>query len=250
MGCLIQLENLTKTYAEGDRERLVLSGIDVCFDEGEFVVVRGRSGSGKTTLLNLLAGIDLPTAGEITMDGVRLTSLSSRARTLFRRDNIGFIFQFFHLIPTLTVHENVALPAELAAVPKAEADRRALELLERVGLVDRRSDYPDRLSGGEQQRVAIARALVQHPRLLLADEPTGNLDDKTGSSVMSLLIGLTHEFERTLILATHSRRIAALASRNLTLEAGRLVEDLARRSVRAAAFPGRVSGKVEASGET
>jgi putative ABC transport system ATP-binding protein len=220
MTALVRLDRVTKDYSEGRELRHVLKDASLEVGEGEFVAIRGRSGSGKTTVLNLVAGIDQPSSGEIFFAGTAITGLGPRERTLLRRDQMGFVFQFFNLIPTLSVLENVLLPAELAG---QDAARRAAELLERVGLGDRARSFPDRLSGGEQQRVAIARALVRDPRLVLADEPTGNLDDATGASVMGLLDALTRSTGKTLLLATHSREIAALADRVLTIEAGRLV---------------------------
>ena len=219
---LVRLDHVTKSYAEGGQSRAVLDGVTASFLEGRFTAIRGRSWSGKSTLLNLIAGIDSPDAGDIYVGDVCLTGLSGRDRTLFRRDNLGFIFQFFNLIPTLTVLENVRLPAELAGRPDAALRTRALELLDRVGLADRRDVFPDRLSGGEQQRVAIARALAQDPRLLLADEPTGNLDDKTGDAVMSLLDTVTRQAGKTLIMVTHSRQMAARADVVLEMHGGHL----------------------------
>jgi len=201
----------------------VLQGVTAGFLEGQFSAIRGRSGSGKSTLLNLIAGIDSPSGGEITIGDVCRTRLNQRERTLFRRDNLGFIFQFFNLIPTLTVIENVRLPAELAGRPEAGLRARALGLLDLVGLADRRDVFPDRLSGGEQQRVAIARALAQNPRLVLADEPTGNLDDKTGNAVMALLDSVTRQAGKTLIMVTHSRQIAARADRVFEMSDGELL---------------------------
>ncbi len=223
MTAIIRLDRVSKEYSEGERSRLVLRAASAVFTEGEFVAIRGRSGSGKSTLLNLLAGIDLPTAGDVLIDGTCLNRLSPRDRTLFRRDHVGFVFQFFNLIPTLTVLENVQLPAELGGGPLRETVRRGLALLEEVGLANRGHDFPDRLSGGEQQRVAIARALVQNPRLVLADEPTGNLDDATGQAVLSLLDRVTRQSGKTLVLATHSPQVAALADRVLAIEDGHLV---------------------------
>jgi putative ABC transport system ATP-binding protein len=219
---LVRLDNVTKSYLEGGQNRAVLQGVSASFQEGEFTAIRGRSGSGKSTLLNLIAGIDAPTSGDICVGEVVITRLSQRERTLFRRDNLGFIFQFFNLIPTLTVIENVRLPGELAGRPEASLRARALELLDLVGLADRRDVFPDRLSGGEQQRVAIARALAQNPRLLLADEPTGNLDDKTGNTVMALLDSVTRAAGKTLIMVTHSRQIAARADRVFEMSGGEL----------------------------
>jgi putative ABC transport system ATP-binding protein len=220
MPALVRLDRVTKDYSEGRELRHVLKDASLEVAEGEFVAIRGRSGSGKSTVLNLVAGIDRPSSGEIYVAGNALSRLGPRERTLLRRDQIGFVFQFFNLIPTLSVLENVLLPAELSG---RDESRRAAGLLERVGLADRAASFPDRLSGGEQQRVAIARALVRDPRLVLADEPTGNLDDATGAAVMGLLDALTRRAGKTLLLATHSREVAALADRVLTIEAGRLV---------------------------
>jgi putative ABC transport system ATP-binding protein len=219
MPVLLRLDRVTKDYSEGRELRHVLKDASLSVDEGAFVAIRGRSGSGKSTVLNLVAGIDRPTSGEIYFGETALGQLSARERTLLRRDHMGFVFQFFNLIPTLSVIENVLLPAELAGVHDARP--RALELLERVGLADRPGAFPDRLSGGEQQRVAIARALVRDPRLVLADEPTGNLDDATGASVLELLDSVTRKAGKTLLLVTHSRELAALADRELTIEGGR-----------------------------
>ncbi len=222
MPTIVRLENLSKDYLEGARPHTVLRAVNAAFEEGHFTAIRGRSGSGKSTLLNLIAGIDEPTGGAIYIDGACVTCLGKRERTLFRRNNIGFIFQFFNLIPTLTVLENVRLPAELAGLDGAAPDAGALNLLERVGLADRRHIFPDKLSGGEQQRVAIARALAQNPRLVLADEPTGNLDDRTGEAIMSLLDELTRRAGKTLIMVTHSRHIASLADDVLEMHDGSL----------------------------
>ena len=221
MPVLLRLDRVTKDYSEGRELRHVLKDAWLSVDEGEVVAIRGRSGSGKSTVLNLVAGIDRPTSGEIFFGETALGRLSPRERTLLRRDHMGFVFQFFNLIPTLSVIENVLLPAELAGVHGARP--RALELLERVGLGDRPGAFPDRLSGGEQQRVAIARALVRDPRLVLADEPTGNLDDAAGAAVMELLDSVTRRAGKTLLLVTHSREVAALADRELTIEGGRFV---------------------------
>ncbi len=224
MPIIIRLDNVSKDFLEGAQARPVLRGASAAFEAGEFVAIRGRSGSGKSTLLNLIAGIDMPSSGDIYIDEVAVTRLSQRERTIFRRDNIGFIFQFFNLIPTLTVLENVRLPAELAGRDDRTVSAGALDLLERVGLADRRHVFPDKLSGGEQQRVAIARALAQNPRLVLADEPTGNLDERTGEAVMTLLDAMTRQAGKTLILVTHSREMARQADRVLEMHAGRLEE--------------------------
>ena len=219
----IRLDGLSKSFEEGGQTRTVLQEAEAEFARGEFVAILGKSGSGKSTLLNLISGVDLVDRGDISVNGQRLTALNEHQRTLFRRQNIGFIFQFFNLIPTLTVWENVVLPLELAGVDNGEARRQAEALLEAVGLLDRRNTFPDRLSGGEQQRVAIARALVHHPLLVLADEPTGNLDEDTARQVMGLLDRLTRQNGKNLILVTHSHEAAAYADRILTLRDGKLV---------------------------
>jgi putative ABC transport system ATP-binding protein len=219
----IRLDGLSKSFEEGGQTRVVLQGAEAEFARGEFVAILGKSGSGKSTLLNLISGVDLVDGGDISVNGQRLTALNEHQRTLFRRQNIGFIFQFFNLIPTLTVWENVILPLELAGMDNDEARRRAEALLEAVGLLDRRNTFPDRLSGGEQQRVAIARALVHDPSLVLADEPTGNLDEETGRQVMDLLDRLTRQNGKNLILVTHSNEAAAYADRILILRDGKLV---------------------------
>ncbi|MFA5515012.1 MAG: ABC transporter ATP-binding protein [Desulfuromonadales bacterium] len=219
---LIRLRGLSKIYPEGERQRIVFQNLDADFGRGEMVALIGRSGSGKSTLLNLISGIDLPTGGKVEIGGAVLTGLSERERTLFRRRHIGFIFQFFNLIPTLTVLENLLLPLELNGKIGAEERRRAADLLARVGLADRPDSYPDRLSGGEQQRLACARALVHRPQLILADEPTGNLDAETGALVMALLDDLVRQAGVTLLLVTHSRELAGRADRVLTVGDGRL----------------------------
>jgi putative ABC transport system ATP-binding protein len=220
---IVRLDRVSKAYSEGDEIRHVLRETSVSVTEGEIVAIRGRSGSGKTTLLNLIAGIDSPSAGEVWVAGSCLSRLSPTERTLFRRDHLGFVFQFFNLIPTLNVLENVQLPAELRGAAADEAGGKARRLLEEMGLAGREGSFPDRLSGGEQQRVAIARALVQDPRVLLADEPTGNLDDTTGQAIMDLLEEVTRRASRTLVLATHSASVASRADRVLTIDEGHLV---------------------------
>ncbi len=220
---IIRLERVSKHYTEGAETRQVLDEASVSFAEGELVAVRGRSGSGKSTLLNLVAGIDSPTAGEVWVAGTCLSRLSPAERTLFRRDHLGFVFQFFNLIPTLRVLENVQLPAELRGLSPDDAAERARARLGEVGLSDRGESFPDRLSSGEQQRVAIARALVQDPRILLADEPTGNLDDATSEMVMDLLDRVTRGTGRTLVVVTHSAQVASRADRVFTIEDGHVV---------------------------
>ena len=219
---LIRLEHVSKSYQEGTVTRAVLRDTSVTIEAGQLVAIRGRSGSGKSTLLNLVAGLDVPTTGDVFVEEACLNRLTARDRTVFRRDRLGFVFQFFNLIPTLTVVENVQLPAELAGASRGAAANRARSLLDEVGLADRASQFPDRLSGGEQQRVAIARALIQDPRLVLADEPTGNLDDANGQLVLDLLDRVTRKAGKTLVLVTHSREVAARADRVLTIEDGHL----------------------------
>jgi putative ABC transport system ATP-binding protein len=224
---IVQIHNLSKTFQEGGRSRAVLDNLNADFHAGEFAVLLGRSGSGKSTLLNLISGIEKPTSGEVDVNGVPITRLSERDRTLFRRDNIGFVFQFFNLIPTLTVLENVTLPQELAGLNGRSLNEAALALLDQVGLADRRNAFPDKLSGGEQQRVAIARALAHNPLLVLADEPTGNLDEETGEKVLDMLLSLTRAAGKTLIMATHSAEIVPLANRVFSIHDGRLVSETA-----------------------
>jgi putative ABC transport system ATP-binding protein len=220
---IIRLRSLCKQYEEGGRQRVVLDAVDLDIEAGEFFVLLGRSGSGKSTLLNLLSGIDHPDSGSIAIGGTDITRLSAYEATLFRRDHIGIVFQFFNLIPTLTVLENVTLPLELRGEPKRPAEERGRALLDRVGLVNRADAFPDKLSGGEQQRIAIARALVTEPTLVLADEPTGNLDEDNGERVLSLLLDLTRGVGRTLIMATHSPDIVPLADRVCRIHEGKLI---------------------------
>jgi putative ABC transport system ATP-binding protein len=224
-GALIEITNLNKTYQEGETNRTVLRDINLTFSPGEFCVLLGRSGSGKSTLLNLVSGIDRPDSGNIKVNGVDITALDERSRTLLRRDEIGFVFQFFNLIPTLTVLENVTLPQELAGISLKDASISAQALLDQVGLTGRESTYPDKLSGGQQQRVAIARALAHNPNLVLADEPTGNLDEETGSKVLDLLLNLVRNGNKTLLMATHNPEIAQYADRILRVQDGNLIED-------------------------
>lgn len=219
-GPLLSVSGLGRDFREGECQRSVLRGLDLQVAPGEIVALLGRSGSGKSTLLNLLSGIDDPDHGAIHMNGVSLTGLSEPARTLFRRHHIGFVYQFFNLIPTLTVAENVRLPLEL--VGRRRDAEAAARMLEEVGLQDRADTFPDRLSGGEQQRVAIARALVHRPALVLADEPTGNLDAENGRRILELLQHLVRARTQTLILVTHSKDVAAIADRALWLRDGRL----------------------------
>jgi putative ABC transport system ATP-binding protein len=225
---VIELRNVGKAFREGSgarsRERRVLHGVNATLHAGQAAVLLGRSGSGKSTLLNLLGGLDLPSEGEIRVEGESLGSMTERERTHFRRRRIGFVFQSFNLIPTLTVEENLLLPQELKEGVTAEGRRRALELLDQVGLADRARSFPDVLSGGEQQRVAVARALSHDPSLVLADEPTGNLDAETGVQVMALLEALTRRSGKTLVLVTHSPELAGFADRFFRMVGGTLEE--------------------------
>lgn len=205
-------------------DRTVLQGLSFEIRKGELVVLLGRSGSGKSTLLNLISGMDAPTSGSIRFRDTELTKLSETERTLFRRHAIGIIFQSFNLIPTLKVEENILLPLELGGKLDKDKRQRALAVLEEVGLADRAGSFPDLLSGGEQQRVAIARALAHDPLLILADEPTGNLDFKTAGLVMDILERIVHDKERTMLIATHDRDIIGLADRVFELQEGILRE--------------------------
>ncbi|MEB3274889.1 MAG: ABC transporter ATP-binding protein [Prochlorothrix sp.] len=226
VGAKVVLDQVHKTFLEGDQWRTVLHQVSLTFEPGEFIVLLGHSGSGKSTLLNLISGIDQPSAGTITINDRPITQLDERTRTLFRRDTLGFIFQFFNLIPTLTVLENVTLPQELAGVKASVARTQGQRFLEAVGLADRGDTYPDRLSGGQQQRVAIARALVHDPALILADEPTGNLDEETGDRVFQLLLSLTRDAHKTLIMATHNPELAKQADRVFRVHDGHLEQQM------------------------
>jgi putative ABC transport system ATP-binding protein len=221
---VLQVRDLRKTFLEGSRERHVLTGVTFDIRKGELVVLLGRSGSGKSTLLNMISGMDAPTSGTIRFQDTELTGLSETERTLFRRHAIGIIFQSFNLIPTLKVEENILLPLELSGRVDASQRARALEVLTEVGLADRHNSFPELLSGGEQQRVAIARALAHDPMLILADEPTGNLDFKTAGIVMDILERIVHDEERTMLIATHDRDIIGLADRVFELQEGGLQE--------------------------
>ena len=225
---VVEILDVSKSYAEGDAVREVLSNVRLTLHAGEFVVLLGRSGSGKSTLLNLISGIDLPSQGTVRVDGRELVTLSEHERTLLRRERIGFIFQAFNLLPTLTVEENILLPLELTGRDGPDSRNRVRELLDTVGLGNRAASFPDRLSGGEQQRVAVARALAHTPPLLLADEPTGNLDEQTGRKVLDLLEGLTRREKACALIVTHDPGLVARADRVLSLETGRLLEREAR----------------------
>jgi putative ABC transport system ATP-binding protein len=222
---IVQLTHLTKSYTEGKDRRVILDDLTTAFHPGEFILLLGHSGSGKSTLLNLISGIDHPDSGDISVNGIVINRLSEQRRTLFRREHIGFIFQFFNLIPTLTVFENITLPLQLNGKVTPAHEREVAALLERVGLSHRQHAFPDRLSGGEQQRAAILRALVHNPTVLLADEPTGNLDEETGQTVLQLLLDLTRRANKTLVMATHNPDIVPLADRVFRIKNGQLVAD-------------------------
>lgn len=220
---LVRLAGLRYHYRDGQQEHAVLSGLDGEIRRGEYVALLGQSGSGKSTLLNLIAGLDLPQSGDIVIDGTALNRLTEKQRTLFRRKHIGFIFQFFNLLPTLTVAENVLLPLELIGAPPPQREN-ALRLLHQVGLGERGKSYPDQLSGGEQQRVAIVRTLAQNPLLVLADEPTGNLDRENDETILDLFDRLIRAQGKTLLVVTHNQEVASRADRILYLRDGRLTE--------------------------
>jgi putative ABC transport system ATP-binding protein len=222
---MIRLERVSKQYHDGQQDVWALREIDLSIPKGQVVALIGKSGSGKSTLLHLIGGLDLPTDGAITVASARLDSLRENQRTEFRLRHVGLVFQFFHLLPGLTVVENVMFPAELAGISRKEARLRSERLLERVDLGQRANSFPDRLSGGEQQRVAIARGLILQPQILLADEPTGNLDTESGDRVARLLLDLARDHQTTLLLATHSQELAARTDRVVTLSGGRIVAD-------------------------
>jgi len=219
---MIRLEELQKTFKDGDHSQQVLQDLSLEVAKGEFVALLGRSGSGKSTLLNCIAGIEMPDAGHVRVAGQDITRMNDVARTRLRRDSIGIVFQFFNLLPVLTVLDNVLLPAELAGRSGQAVRARARELLDELGLADRHNELPDHLSGGEQQRVAMARALINQPTLLLADEPTGNLDSKTGAATLELLARINRDQGVTVIMATHSHQAATLAHRVVQLADGRI----------------------------
>jgi putative ABC transport system ATP-binding protein len=219
---MIELREVSKTVRSGSEPLTILHPLSFVVPRGEFVAVVGPSGSGKSTLLGLIAGLDAPTSGSVLIDGVDITSLSEDALAKLRGEKIGFVFQFFHLIPSLTAYENVAVPMEIAGA--ADPKRRARELLEEVGLTGRAHHYPTQLSGGEQQRVALARALANDPPIVLADEPTGNLDTANGRHIMELLRTIHSRRGTTIVLVTHDAELASLAEARLVLRDGRVVQ--------------------------
>jgi putative ABC transport system ATP-binding protein len=222
---MLHCQSLGQTYRSGGRDLTVLKDITFRIDPGEFLAILGPSGSGKTTLLGLLAGLDRPTTGAVYLDGQELGTLSEDERARIRAEKIGFVFQSFQLIPTLTAQENVQVPLELQG--QADAAPRARELLGRVGLTGREHHYPSQLSGGEQQRVAVARGFSIRPKVLFADEPTGNLDANTGATIIELMVNLNHDLGTTLVLVTHDLDLAARAHRTIRLADGQIVADTA-----------------------
>jgi putative ABC transport system ATP-binding protein len=236
---MIQLEKVSRDYGDGKIVR-ALDEVSLKIDRGERVAVMGPSGSGKSTLLNLICGLDGPTSGVVNIDGVNIAALDDDARTRLRREKIGMVFQTFNLLSTLTAIENVSLPLRLQGLSRREADQRAKAMLERVGLGGRVAHRPDEMSGGERQRIAIARALIFHPPILLADEPTGNLDSKTGEEILKLLDDLHREFNTTILMVTHNEEAAAHCDRILRLRDGRVVKEesaLGRLQSRPIALP-------------
>lgn len=222
----VSLSNVSKSYDEGDSRRQVLRNLDLEARSGEIVALLGASGSGKSTLLNVLSGLTVPDSGSVVVAGASLPDLDEQARTLFRRRSIGFVFQFFHLVPTLTVAENLRLPLQLNGMENKAEVARIEELLRRVGLWERAETLPDRLSGGEQQRVAVCRALMHRPAVILADEPTGNLDGRAAEDVLGLLFDLVKESGATMLMVTHSRQVAALCHRVQRLQEGVLTAEI------------------------
>jgi putative ABC transport system ATP-binding protein len=218
---MIELRGVSKTVQSGDHPLTILHSLDYSIPSGQFVAVVGPSGSGKSTLLGLLAGLDAPSTGQILIDGVDITALTEDGLAKLRGEKIGFVFQFFHLVPSLTAFENILIPMEIAG--HRDAVPRAKRLIEEVGLTDRAHHYPSQLSGGEQQRIAIARALANDPPIVLADEPTGNLDSTTGRHIMDLLLSVRRARSSTLVLVTHDAELAALADTRLVLRDGRPV---------------------------
>jgi putative ABC transport system ATP-binding protein len=219
---MVEVRKVTKRY-DGKHAVEALRGVSFRVDRGEMIATMGPSGSGKSTLLNIIGGLDRPSNGTVLIDGEDLATLDDNALTRLRRRKIGFVFQFFNLLPTLTALENVALPMHLASVPRRETAERAASLLSTVGLSGRQDHLPDELSGGEQQRVAMARALALHPPLILADEPTGNLDSRNGHEILELFKKLQHEFQTTVIMVTHDQRAASFCDRVLSMQDGQLI---------------------------
>jgi putative ABC transport system ATP-binding protein len=226
MTAILEARDLTKRYPVGETELEALRGVSLSVERGEFVAIMGTSGSGKSTMLHLLGGLDLPTSGEVILDGASISTLDEEHRTLMRREKTGFVFQFFNLVPLLTVAENVALPFLVAGDPATRHRSRVDELLGLVGLADKADHRPDQLSAGEQQRVALARALATGPAILLADEPTGNLDYTTGAEILDLLWDSAERLGQTIVLVTHDARAAAYADRVLVVRDGAILDEI------------------------
>ncbi|WP_028582778.1 ABC transporter ATP-binding protein [Desulfogranum japonicum] len=225
---ILEARNISRTYTIGERETQVLKDISLTINAGEFVVIAGSSGSGKSTLLSILSGLDQPTSGRIFLSGQDITDLNEDQLAEVRNQTTGFVFQAFHLIPSLNALENVTFPAELSHDPQAY--KKAETLLKRVGLWERKTHFPSQLSGGEKQRVALCRALINSPPLVFADEPTGNLDSKNSSEIVRLLLEMQHEWNTTLVMATHSLEIAERAERMISLRDGRIEPDYSQRT--------------------
>jgi putative ABC transport system ATP-binding protein len=223
---IIEIKGITKVYDIKTMPFQALNGIDLCFKQGEFVAIVGPSGSGKTTLLNIIGGLDNPTDGVVMIDGVNITKLSNWKKTNFRMNNIGFVFQSYNLIPVLTAKENIEFVLQLQGVTKDYVEKRALKLLEAVGLSNKINSRPNKLSGGEQQRVAVARALASRPKYVLADEPTANLDSKSAENLLDIMEKLNREEEITFIFSTHDARVMKKARRIITIEDGKVIEDV------------------------
>ena len=221
---MVELKSVSKNYFEGNTKHIVLNNFELYIPVGEIIILFGKSGSGKSTLLNIISGIDVPDSGSVTIDKTDITKLSEKERTLIRRKKIGFIFQFFNLIPTLTVKENLQLPLELNNADDQE--NKINTILTEVGLLDRADTYPDKLSGGEQQRISIARALIHNPDIILADEPTGNLDYETSLQIIDLLDRVVKKKGKTMIMVTHSKDVIGLADRIISLKEGKITEML------------------------
>ncbi|HPH97032.1 MAG TPA: ABC transporter ATP-binding protein [Anaerolineaceae bacterium] len=243
---IIQTQKLTKIYGTGDAAITALKDINLTVESGSFVAVMGPSGCGKSTLLHLIGGLDRPTSGTVLLDGQDIYALNDDRLTELRRQRIGFIFQFFNLLPVLNVRENAALPLVLDGINRSKASEQALQWLERVGLADRLTHRPDQLSGGQQQRVAIARALASEPALILADEPTGNLDSRASDEIAALLRQVCDEWKQSILMVTHDPRIAAYADRIIFLKDGLVVDDARLNGGSGAAQTALVREKVEA----
>lgn len=215
---IVEFQNVSRVYTSGEHELRALDGVDLSLDEGRFVVILGPSGAGKSTLLNLLGGLDSPTSGKIVVCGKDISTLSNNELADYRAETVGFVFQFYNLIPTLTVHENVALVKEITREPLS-----ATKMLSEVGLADHAKNFPSELSGGEQQRVSIARALAKNPRILLCDEPTGALDSATGVLVLKLLLRMAREYGKTIVIVTHNQNIAKMADTVIRVKNGKVI---------------------------